>query len=57
MSGPGNHPTLTIPDASHWTGIPPGTIRRWLAQGTTPRYGAGRPWRVNPYHLLELRGR
>ena len=44
-----------IPDAARITGVPSGTIRRWLAEGRLTRYGESKPWRVDYGEVLQLR--
>jgi predicted site-specific integrase-resolvase len=44
-----------IPDAAKITGIPSGTIRRWLAEGRLVRYGEAKPWRVDYDEIMALR--
>ena len=44
-----------IPDAAKITGIPSGTIRRWLAEGRLVRYGDHRPYRVDYDEIMALR--
>ena len=44
-----------IPDAARVTGIPSGTIRRWLAEGRLVRYGNHKPYRVDYDEIMALR--
>ena len=44
-----------IPDAARITGVPSGTIRRWLAEGRLIRYGEHKPYRVDYAEVLALR--
>jgi predicted site-specific integrase-resolvase len=44
-----------IPDAARITGIPSGTIRRWLAEGRLVRYGDHKPYRVDYDEIMQLR--
>jgi len=44
-----------IEDAAQITGVPSGTIRRWLAEGRLSRYGEAKPWRVDYDEVLQLR--
>ena len=46
---------LSISDAAHWTHVPAGTIRRWLAEDRICRYGDSRPWLVDPAEIEQLR--
>jgi excisionase family DNA binding protein len=44
-----------IEDAARITGVPSGTIRRWLAEGRLTRYGDHKPYRVDYDEIMELR--
>lgn len=44
-----------IPDVAKITGVPAGTIRRWLSEGRICRYGEGKPWRVDLDEVAALR--
>jgi excisionase family DNA binding protein len=44
-----------IPDASKITGVPSGTIRRWLSEGRLTRYGDHKPYRVDYDEIMALR--
>ena len=44
-----------IEDAAAITGVPAGTIRRWLAEGRLTRHGEHKPWRVDYDEVLQLR--
>lgn len=44
-----------IPDAARITGVPSGTIRRWLSEGRLTRHGDAKPWRVDFDEVLALR--
>lgn len=44
-----------IPDAAKITGVPAGTIRRWLTEGRICRYGEAKPWRVDLDEVASLR--
>lgn len=44
-----------IPDAARITGVPSGTIRRWLAEGRLTRHGEHKPYRVDYGEVLQLR--
>jgi len=44
-----------IEDAARITGVPSGTIRRWLAEGRLTRYGDHKPYHVDYDEIMELR--
>ena len=44
-----------IEDAACITGVPSGTIRRWLAEGRLTRHGERKPWRVDYDEIMALR--
>jgi predicted site-specific integrase-resolvase len=44
-----------IQDASKITGVPSGTIRRWLSEGRLARHGDHKPWRVDYDEIMALR--
>jgi len=44
-----------IADVAKITGVPAGTIRRWLTEGRICRYGEGKPWRVDLDEVASLR--
>jgi excisionase family DNA binding protein len=44
-----------IEDAAQITGVPSGTIRRWLAEGRLTRYGDHKPYRVDYDEIMALR--
>ena len=44
-----------IEDAAAITGVPAGTIRRWIAEGRLTRYGEHKPWRVDYDEVLRVR--
>lgn len=46
---------LTIPEAALASGVPAGTIRRWLSEERLVRYGHRKPYRVDYDEVLQLR--
>lgn len=45
----------TIKEMSLLSGVPAGTIRRWLAEGRLVRHGDSKPYRVSYDEILQLR--
>lgn len=46
---------LTIPEAALATGVPAGTIRRWLSEERLVRHGHRKPYRVDLGEVEQLR--
>lgn len=46
---------LTIPEAALATGVPAGTIRRWLSEERLVRHGDRKPYRVDLGEVEQLR--
>lgn len=44
-----------ISDAARITGVPSGTIRRWLSEGRLTRHGHHKPWQVDYDEVIALR--